>query len=529
MKKETRESASLLSGIASLSLAVIITKILGAIYKIPLSYILNDVGMGYFNVAYTVFGFFYILSVSGIPKAVTIVFSNREGTIENGRFIAKRLLRVFFLIGLLFTVILISLSPVISRILGSSGSLYSMIFIAPSIVFIIVSGVVRGFLTSRSSFYPIAISQIIEAFSKLLIGLLFALIGVKLNMSSELIAAFTILGITVGSFLSFLYLSFSYKKGINKDRSIKNENRKKVIDPRGVFKEILCIAIPITLSSSILSLTGIIDLGVIIRGLKNIGYTETAATAAYGNYSTLALPMLNLAVSVLSPIAVAILPSLVKLREKNDREGFDEAFGKSIFLTNLLSTPIFLSFLLYSFDLLDVLFDSNSSITAYKSLSFLSPAMVLLPLLTVLNTGLESIGKIGSTVASLLLGAFSKLILTFILIRFTDLGILSSSIGTVISYSIAVIYSAYALKRQKIRAITFSNTLLPLLSGSMIFAPVSIILYFNYLKIDSKTYSLMLICASTLIYLILIYLLKMAKKPQKRVNIHKNINSLLSN
>lgn len=504
---------SIYKGILSLSLAALFTKILGVLYKIPLSYILGDEGMGYFNVAYTVFGFFYILSVAGVPKAITIAFSDKYN-IQNDYSGTVFIISKFARLGFILTSLFIILSKPLSTLLGTRDSIWSMIAIAPSIFFIMISGVFRGLLTARSNLFPIAISQIIESISKLLFGLFFALIGVKLNMSLEIIASFTILGITLGSILSCFYLFKIYTRCADKKKKgISDHNSQKLI-----IKDILSKALPLTLSSSILGLTNIIDLGCIIRGLRRVGYSDTAATSIYGNYSTLALPMLNLVIALITPISVAVLPKLVKSKGTKNSLEYRDTLSSSVFITNFIAAPIMLSFLLYPFDLLDILYESPSSALGYESLMLLAPSMLLLPLLTIINTTLESIGKIKSTIISLTAGAVVKIFSTFILIRSTPLEILSVPISTMISYAVSITISLSILKKVGIKPLSFKNTFLPIFTASIIFTSVHLLFLINFLKIDSKLYAIILITLSILIYTGIYVIAKLTKKC---LSIHK--------
>jgi magnesium-transporting ATPase (P-type) len=120
------------------------------------------------------------------------------------------------------------------------------------------------------------------------------------------------------------------------------------LDSKTTLKRVISVAIPITLSSSILSITNIIDLGIIMQGLKFIGYSESQATSIYGNYSTLSVPMLNLVIAVLSPISVALLPKLIN-ESKNDVERYDKTikFRKIRMQSFTISIGIILSYILY--------------------------------------------------------------------------------------------------------------------------------------------------------------------------------------
>ena len=156
----------LTKGAFVLTLATLVVKLLGLIYKIPLSYILSDEGLGYFNTAYTVYAFFYVISVSGVPKAMSILVP-MERDKQGAYSLYRAAHRSFLLIGSALAAFLLIFSFAISRIIGSPNAAFSLIAVAPSIMITAALGVMRGYLNARFSYNEIAISHILEALIKL--------------------------------------------------------------------------------------------------------------------------------------------------------------------------------------------------------------------------------------------------------------------------------------------------------------------------------------------------------------------------
>ena len=135
MKTDTCKSTTkkIVSGTLSMTIAALIVKLIGLAYKIPLSYILTDEGMGYFNSAYTVYSLFYLISTAGVPKAITILISDAEskGNTVEKRKIYSVSIRAFAILGLVFSVVLCLFSEKFAILIGNPLSRYTMIFIAP--------------------------------------------------------------------------------------------------------------------------------------------------------------------------------------------------------------------------------------------------------------------------------------------------------------------------------------------------------------------------------------------------------------
>ena len=194
------------SGVLLLSLSTVIVKLIGLGFKIPMLSFLGAEGMGYFNSAYTLYGFFYIISAAGLPKSVTMVITENTVDKEKQYSIFNYLIKLSFLTGLVLSGVFFILSPAFSYFLGSKSTLMSLMFIAPSILFVAVSGVARGYLNANMNFIPIAIAQVIEGAVKLVVGLGLALLGKKLLLPLEAISGLTVLGITIGSLLSLVFM-----------------------------------------------------------------------------------------------------------------------------------------------------------------------------------------------------------------------------------------------------------------------------------------------------------------------------------
>ncbi len=436
-KKETN---AFLKGTISLSLAAIITKLLGVMYKVPLSYILGDEGMGYFNTAYAVYGFFYILCTAGVPKAVSLILGEYEEDEASCTYILKKSTSIFLKVGIIACITMILLAPALVHIIGSKKSLYTVIAIAPSIIFVSISGVLRGYLNTEGNLVALALSQFFEAMIKLVSGLVLAWLGYNLRLQLSMIAALAVFGITLASIASCVYLyirAFIPKRGDIAKQSVS-------ISDKTLRRRIGKIALPIAISSSVLNLSSMIDLAFIMQRLTDIGYSEGTANALYGNYTTLAVPMMNLVMALVTPIALAYFPKLSSYAYRGENREYSDCFKTLLHIVSLISVPSFCVFLFYGFDVLDILFASYSSAVGAEMLSALSLGIYLLSALTVVNTGLEARGKIAITVVSLFIGSVVKSVVTYVLIGNSTFGMLGAPIGTVASYLVSLTISITA-------------------------------------------------------------------------------------
>ena len=498
------KSTAFFKGTLLLSLSVVITKIIGVAFKVPLSYVLGDVGMGYFNTAYAIYGFFYILCTAGVPKSITLVLTGHGGicTSDTDRsYTVKRALVLFAFIGGFATLINLICAPALVRFIGNNSALFSILAIAPAILFVSMSGVLRGYLGSSERLGIIAVSQLIEGVVKLTVGLALAYLGVKISAPKTAVSALAISGITIGSATSFVYLLIaSFCKNTSD-----NDGQKCNIARRVIRRNVLKNALPIALCASLLNLSSVLDLTMIIKRLVYSGESELYANSLYGNYTTLALPMFTLVASVLSPVATSYMPRLSRLSVKGERREFELQLKNLLAVTLLISVPASLAFFLYSFDLLDVLFSVNSSAVGADMLICLSVGTCSLTLLTVMNTALESQGRVKITVASLLLGAATKFIASYLLIGRSGIGILGAPIGTVISYTLSLAVSLCALELSGIRTRALRMSAVICLAGLVAFLPPYKLVYSRGAVMGSSFLSMAVsLCLSGVFYLLLL-------------------------
>lgn len=486
-----------LNGAVAMATATLLVKIIGVLYKVPLTYILGDEGMGYFNTAYSVYAFFYVISSAGIPKAITMLVARAENTENETECICRGLLKTFGIIGAVLTVIFFALARPISLLIGSSRSFAAMLGIAPSIFLVSLSGVLRGYINGRSRLAPIAISQLIEAVCKLVFGLALALIGMELLLPLPAICALAILGITLGSFFSLLYLYLScygIRRKVN-ERSITRNSLHRML------KAVILQAVPLTLSAAIGALSGILDLGIVINGLRAAGYSETLANSVYGNYSTLAVPMIGLVSAILMPISMAVLPKLSTLSPESAE--FGETLRNGWLITISISAPISIMFSLYSFEILDILFPSSQSAGGAPSLAVLSLAAVFLPLLTLINTALEAAGRIGYALFSLSCGILVKIVVSLLLVPHPGFGILGAALGNVASYAFSLCLSIGFLGKGS-RALSLWKSTAILATAVICCVPAYVFIYSVNL-IHSSTLSFILSAAASMaVYTIVI-------------------------
>ncbi len=413
------------SGVLALSLSAVTVKIIGLVFKIPMLRLLGSEGMGYFNSAYEIYALLCIISTSGLPVAMSVMIS-RENEGAGAERIFKCARRLFLLLGAVGTAIMLAFSYPLAQFLGNTKSFYAIVAIAPTLLFICIASAYRGYFQGQARMLPTAISQVIEALCKLILGLLFASLALNTGLPGEVVAACAVLGLLVGSALSALYL-FLTKGFKGSDLPLSVEK-----DKRSIRRELLAMSVPITVSAALSSITKMVDMTMILRRLQSIGYSGEVAFSVYGSYTTLCLPLFSLAPALVGAVAMPILPRLSRAIAGGDKEAELKTVSDGISLTAMISMPISVGLALFSKEILELIFKGESEAITLCAplLTCLALSVSLSSMITVTNASLQAYGHPSLPLVSMGVGAVIKTVLSFFLIGNESVNIMGAPIST---------------------------------------------------------------------------------------------------
>ena len=433
-EKRAEVSDGFTSGVLILTISAVIVKIIGLIYKIPMLTLLGSEGMGYFNSAYEIYTLFGVVSTAGLPIAMSVLISRARcgGGVSEKRIFSSSM-SLFFVVGVVGSLLMLSLSPLFSAVLGSRNAIYCLVAISPTVFFICIVGVFRGFFQGLGRMRETAISQVIEAVFKLVLGLVFSYAALRRGYSAPIVAAFGVMGLVLGIAMSALYLALAKRAHSRADGGEgASAAEKRGATHRRIYRELLAIAVPIALSSAVISVTKIIDMTVILRRMQDIGYTAAEAFSAYGGYTTLALPLFSLAPALTSSIALPLVPSLSSCVAMGDRDGQVAVVSNAMRLTAVLSMPISLGLSLFSREILTLIFVGQEDAVALCAplLSILALSVPLACFITVENAVLQAYSSATLPIISMLAGSCVKLALAYFLIGDRAVNIAGAPIST---------------------------------------------------------------------------------------------------
>ncbi len=511
---------SFVKGAIILGVASLIVKLIGAGFKIPMTYLIDDDGMGLFNVAYQIYTFMFIVATAGFPVAISKMVA--ESLAREDERDAKRVFQTSFsllvVIGLAGSIILFAFAHQLANLVAIPDAELGIKAISPAVFFVSMASALRGYFQGRQNMYPTAFSEVIESTGKMAIGLILASlfmsmaitpsIGKSVDFVSRQIesahaqkvyaSAGAIFGVTTGTFLSavllisiYLVMAVVLKRhtAITAPMTTAAEN----LRPRKtILKELILIAIPITIGASVSSLTTLIDMTTISRRLVvnpavfdkyafMFGHgTEFAqkvveqgwsaaeinvqkATTLYGMYTGKALTMFNLPLTLIVALGTSIVPAISAALAKNNKIQARNITESAIRIALLFGAPCAIGMSVLSSGVLNFLFSTDNAKTV---LSILSIAIIPVAVVQVTNAILQSYGKMYYPVVNMLIGGAAKVIFNYITIPV--LGIDGAPIGTFICYLIiAVINTVQIVKLADIR-FSFTDVIIkPLIAAGI--------------------------------------------------------------
>ncbi|MDE7121517.1 MAG: polysaccharide biosynthesis C-terminal domain-containing protein [Oscillospiraceae bacterium] len=477
MKKQSFLQASLL-----LTVSAVFAKLCGALFKLPLTNLLGGTGMGYFSCAYGLFLPLYAVFVTGISTAVArpvADFAGRGNLPASLR--VRHIARIFCAgMGLAGTVLAILLAK--SFTLRTSGSLDAypaVLAIAPAVFLCCLTAVERGYYEGLCSMTPTAVSQGIEAVTKLLSGLFLG----KLFYHSNIFNIFDIfnhfsfspesrgaLGAVLGVTLSTLtgYLWMIIQNLIQKNQ-IKNSgsqalNPDHIPADREIFKILIRLMIPAALGALVTNLTSLVDLMTMMRCFQNMlaenipGFYQKACISTeisvrdapafvYGSFMGLSVTVFNLVPSLTNMLAKGVLPCTAQAWSAGDRKSAANYARQVLILTGLLAIPAGCGIFALAEPILEFLFAGRNAeiLAASAGLRWLAPALIFLCLAFPVFSLLQAIGKEHLPVQIMLAGIVVKILLNFLLIpEFCTAG---AAISTSVCYLVILILAMLALRK----------------------------------------------------------------------------------
>ena len=492
MAEKKGKSQSLLNGAFVLVVATVLVKVIGALFKIPLSMLIGEVGRGYFSTAYDIYTPLYSISMAGLPVAVSRMVAKERslGNFRDVRMIRKVATRIFLLTGAVGTAIMLLIAyPYTKYYIGTPDNIYCVITIAPSIFFCCCMSTFRGYYEGLQNMFPTAISQVIEAVSKLFIGLgvTYAflqynlkrfeagqtVLGTVYTTKEEALAALypfaaatAVLGVTIGTVLGFIFLWIRHKvvgDGITRDMLA---GSKKPDNSKAIAKTLVMTALPMAASSLVLNITNLIDTATIQNRLayaiekapeviKSAYSAQLAASGIadehivkylYGVYNE-TLDFKNLVPTITMTLGISAIPIISAAWAQHDNKSIKVTVESVIRVTMLIALPVGFGLAAVSYPLLDLFYPEASASIGSSILAVYGIFIFLFSVSSPITNMLQALGRTDIPLKSLCVGAVVKIVCNYLLVGNPHININGAPIGSIACYLIVVSINLFSIIR----------------------------------------------------------------------------------
>ena len=440
-----KEKQNYVHGAVILTVGVIIMKVLGAIYKIPLGNILGDEGYSMFMGAYSIYFIFFTLATAGLPVALSrlIAESDANGRAKNEEKTFRVARWTFFVIGLVFALVMFLFPDwLAAEYLENPDAAMSIKAMSPAILLVCIVSAYRGYCQGNGNMIPTTVDEVLEVLFKVISGLILSYVIIKSTGSLPLGSAGAILGVSIGSVVSLGYmvvykrrhasqLAYPYTGGHAPDDTPEDDN---VVDSTGkIVKDILSIGIPIAFGACIMALLNSVDSKLCMNRLQSAaGFTYKEAKVLYGVYGK-GQTLFNLPAAFITPLTISIVPAISGAIARGAKGEAAKVSEDSLRISAVISLPMGAGLAILAAPIFGVLFP-NSHKAGPGLLCIMGIASFFVCLVLMENAILQASGREKLTMVTMITGGLVKIIVNWFLVANRAVNIYGAPIGTLVSY-----------------------------------------------------------------------------------------------
>ncbi|MEC9490604.1 MAG: polysaccharide biosynthesis protein [Halanaerobiales bacterium] len=515
---ENTKQGSFIKGAAILTAAGLTARVMGFGYRVILTRIIGAEGMGLYQMAYPIYTVLLVVSRSGIPVALAKLIADKIAADKRKEAykIFKVARKMSFIVGLVISIIMaLSARSLISLLSLDPRSYYAVLAISPAIFVVSIMASYRGFFQGLQDMVPTAKSQILEQFIRMftMVGLVVFLVPYGLDYA----AAGASFGAVSGAFGGLLILLYLYAKRREKIFSfLENGSDSVELSTKNVVKRIVSLGVPITLGALVMPLMSLVDLVFVPNRLQAAGYMVREATALYGMFAAVAMPLVNFPTIITVSLSASLVPSIAEAFTLGKQKLINYRTQTALRLTVLISLPAAAGLFLLAEPLTEIIFAEPG---AAVPLRFVAWGVFFIALQQTSTGILNGIGKTSIPACNLMIGAVFNGFINYTLTAVPAFGIRGAALGTTIGFAIAALLNLYYVKKESGFVVDVKSMILkPVFSvvSMMFFVKLFYDFLFTLLQNEQISYAYQIttfvtVAAAALFYFIILLLLQEVK------------------
>ena len=510
---------TMLKGAAIISGAGIIVKIIGAFFRIPLTNWIGELGMSYYQVAYTIYSALLIMATAGFPVALSRMVSENIAVGRNRN--AHKIFQVFLVlmgvIGLLLSAICFFGAEGLSNFIKNPLAVTAVKAIAPAIFFVSVLSAYRGYFQGKQNMNPTALTEILEQIVRVAVGLL--LTGILIKKSLDSAAAGAAFGATAGAAMALAFIVFIYvlhKKSIAKKITLGDQS---VDDTIKIIKKIFIIAIPIMIGAEVVPIMNSLDMVIVLRRLQATGWSREEAQSLYAVISAFCSALIGLPQLFIQSIAISIVPAIAGAAARKSVSDLEENVSLGYKLTMFIAAPCAFGMFFLARPILYLMYPLRleGAETAVVPLMILSLSIIFLAVYNTSTGILQAINKQWLPVIYLIIGVLVKVPISFVTIGIRSLNIRGTCASTVIAFMLAAYLNTRAVEKHSGVKVGWDVFVKPIIAsvvmGALAFGSQKLLAY----VIGGRLATVLAVLIGVILYAILVIVLKVVTPSDLRM------------
>jgi len=444
---EKNKSNGIVDQAAILLVAMLLSRVLGFLMRVPLTHFIGDAGNAYYSAAFQVYTFLLVLSSAGLPAAISKLVSERITLkrYHDAHAVYNVSLFISAVSGVVGAVAILFGARLIADLINQPLSYYSMIALAPTVLIVGIMAVLRGYFQGMSTTKPTAISQIIEQVFNVAFSILFA--WALHSRGPEYGAAGGAAGTGIGAIagLAVMLIIYSLNSGFLKKR-LKNARIPQQESYAEIASAVFKTAWPIILGTAVFSIMGLIDMATISNLLvSSDAFTREEVDIMFGQYNGKYIVLTTMPIAISAALATAVIPSIAASKALNDEATVTAKVNLALRLAMLLTIPAAIGLSVLGDPIVRMLFPTEPE--GGYLLQWGGMAVVFLALYQMATGILQGLGYVKLPVIGAAAAAVVKISLNYVLISNPEINILGAVFSTVACYSVAALLNTILLKR----------------------------------------------------------------------------------
>lgn len=482
-----KKSGSFVKQAAILAFASIMVRVLGFLYRIPMTNMIGDTGNAIYSAGYYIYTFLLILSSAGLPAAISKMVSERlaAGEYRNAHKVFQISLLVSGILGFLFMILMLVFAKKMAFFLSDDGSSYYCILtLSPTILIVAIMSAYRGYFQGMNTMLPTALSQIVEqifnAFFSVYLAYVLLGYGVDRAAGQKNIimgAAGGTAGTGIGALAGLIVIMFSYAllKPVVYKKTKYDRNKETAETGAEIAKILLSTAAPIIAGTAVFSMTNLIDMVMVQKILINIGHTLEEAKALYGQLSGKYVTLTTLPISISTAVATTTIPSIAASMRLHQKKDVRRKMNMTLRISMIISVPAGVGLGVLGNQIIQMLFPKAPDGGILLIVGSIS--IIFLALCQTVTGVLQGIGRVKVPVVGAILGAIVKVILNALLIRIPSVNVLGAVLSTTGCYAVASVFNLCMLSHiMRVRIDLLASLFKPLI-GSVVMGGICFAAY----------------------------------------------------